>query len=556
MKIKSIYFENYKAFKTGKVQLTPLSVLLGTNSSGKSSIIKLILMLSQTLVGRKNTHLLTEGKFADLGELENLFWNQDTNKVLKFEFNIESLELDTILDQSAIAIKALITMLVRDYYDEYRFVEGEVDLDLRTAVYDLGRSNRNLYNSNPTLEEKLHSAELALKVLKKINKKSALIDKPINNNVLFEDETKENEVISPLLLKHTIDFIRDLQALGEINKFGYNFRFYKDKLIIDSVYFGSEKKQTSISFWNHKYKRKHLQINSNVFNTKKLDHYKSNFDCKLDRLTFSWANSINSNIRSMRDRKLLQKNGPAFILFHVLKEVFNKNINTLNPSNIKYVSPLRFYPKRYFLVEGGESDSFWDTFNGERLSAILNDNPELRDQINKWFKKFDLEIDVEKLKGMIHSIKVKDRGLTLDITDVGFGVSQILPVILQPYLSNDSGLTIIEQPEIHIHPKMQSELADFFVSLINTSDKHFLIETHSEAFLKRMRRRIAENNDDLPDSISNENVSIHFVEKGKNKKTPTHIKDVEIEKNGFFEWPEDFRVNDIEDTIEFMKYQG
>jgi len=74
--------------------------------------------------------------------------------------------------------------------------------------------------------------------------------------------------------------------------------------------------------------------------------------------------------------------------------------------------------------------------------------------------------------------------------DVGFGISQVLPIIVQGFLSKDDSITIIEQPEIHLHPMMQSDLADLFIDVIEsttTNGKILFIETHSESILKRLR---------------------------------------------------------------------
>ena len=105
-----------------------------------------------------------------------------------------------------------------------------------------------------------------------------------------------------------------------------------------------------------------------------------------------------------------------------------------------------------------------------------------------------------RIKDIIHQIVVKQNSLDLDITDVGFGVSQVLPVIIQGFLSKERSITLVEQPEIHLHPKMQADLADLFIDIaINknvkkgSSSKYLIIETHSEYLLKRLRRRISEN---------------------------------------------------------------
>ena len=95
---------------------------------------------------------------------------------------------------------------------------------------------------------------------------------------------------------------------------------------------------------------------------------------------------------------------------------------------------------------------------------------------------------IDEFKEAIHKLTVDQSGLSLDIPDVGFGVSQVLPVVLQGFLSPNKSITIVEQPEVHLHPQMQAALADLFIDIAKESKytKHLIIETHSEYLLKRL----------------------------------------------------------------------
>jgi predicted ATPase len=87
------------------------------------------------------------------------------------------------------------------------------------------------------------------------------------------------------------------------------------------------------------------------------------------------------------------------------------------------------------------------------------------------------------------------------IRHVGFGISQVLPIIVEGLRMRKNGILILEQPEIHLHPKIQSMLFDFIYSLSLTGKK-FIIETHSDHFITRMRRRVAEDNSNLSEKIN------------------------------------------------------
>ena len=92
--------------------------------------------------------------------------------------------------------------------------------------------------------------------------------------------------------------------------------------------------------------------------------------------------------------------------------------------------------------------------------------------------------------------------------EVGYGVSQVLPIIVQGLLMKE-GILIVEQPEIHLHPKLQSLLYDFLYSLTLTGKK-VMVETHSSHFITRMRRRIAEDETNQMD----DRINLTFIEEG------------------------------------------
>lgn len=119
-------------------------------------------------------------------------------------------------------------------------------------------------------------------------------------------------------------------------------------------------------------------------------------------------------------------------------------------------------------------------------------------------------------------------------------------------------MTIIEQPEVHLHPKMQADLADLFIDIAlpqdenkeRTHQKTLLIETHSEYILRRIRRRIAEG------VIKNNDVGIYYIVRSNDNLNTSIIKHIDISQTGAFEWPEEFYGGELyEDTISFLKHQ-
>jgi len=133
-----------------------------------------------------------------------------------------------------------------------------------------------------------------------------------------------------------------------------------------------------------------------------------------------------------------------------------------------------------------------------------------------------LQIRIEVNKGQPH-----------DITEVGFGVSQVLPVLIAGLLQPSDGLLIVDLPEAHLHPRPQADLADFFCSLA-LSGKTSLVETHSEMFINQLRLRVALN------PVLSDQIAIYFIDHPDAQgccAQPTRIK---IGRNDELRWPSGF----------------
>ncbi|MFN7826953.1 MAG: DUF3696 domain-containing protein [Acidobacteriota bacterium] len=133
----------------------------------------------------------------------------------------------------------------------------------------------------------------------------------------------------------------------------------------------------------------------------------------------------------------------------------------------------------------------------------------------------------------------------VDLPDVGFGISQVLPVLVQCFYAPAGSIIIIEQPEIHLHPSAQAALADVMIDVINSREDgkdrgiQLIIETHSEHFLRRLQRRIAE------DAIPEEKVSAYFANINK---SPATLESLQIDMFGNIKnWPENFFGDEMGD---------
>jgi predicted ATPase len=131
------------------------------------------------------------------------------------------------------------------------------------------------------------------------------------------------------------------------------------------------------------------------------------------------------------------------------------------------------------------------------------------------------------------------------LTDVGFGVSQVLPVITLLQYVPEGSTVILEQPEIHLHPLAQAELADVIIQAALHRRVQVIIESHSEHLLLRLQRRIAEQ------EITNEDVKLYFADapSGVSKLTSLELDMFGIIRN----WPDKFMGNAFDETANAEK---
>jgi hypothetical protein len=216
-----------------------------------------------------------------------------------------------------------------------------------------------------------------------------------------------------------------------------------------------------------------------------------------------------------------------------------------------YIGPLRSYPERYYVFTGNLSEQVGKS--GEKLPDIVFQNPELLPRVNAELDRFGLgyELKVSVLRDKdpglsnVFALRIVDKqtGVSASVRDVGFGVSQVLPIIVQSLLSQNKTL-LIEQPEIHLHPALQAELGDLFIqSALREQGNTFILETHSEHLLLRIMRRMRNTVDGtlpvgLP-PVRPEDVSVLYVQQ---KDSASVVRVLELDQEGQLldPWPDGF----------------
>ena len=240
--------------------------------------------------------------------------------------------------------------------------------------------------------------------------------------------------------------------------------------------------------------------------------------------------------------------------------------------SVCYLGPLRSKGQRLYSWTGGEPESVG--YSGENtISAllaakdrVLNTRPRMKRRpfqpfIAEKLQQLELIDDFEVRQISSHrkdyEVKVKTPGspFLVDLPDVGFGMSQVLPVIVQCFYAPAESILFIEQPELHLHPRAQSHLADLFIDVLTSRvdgkerNIQLIVETHSEHFLQRLQRRIAENSPDHP--ISAAQVAAYFAHTSGNE---SRLERLELDRFGnILNWPDNFFGDGMGDLFEMSK---
>ncbi len=158
----------------------------------------------------------------------------------------------------------------------------------------------------------------------------------------------------------------------------------------------------------------------------------------------------------------------------------------------------------------------------------------------------DARLDIENLPTRTRLIVVPvngptDKPVELTPSDVGIGVSQVVPVIVAA-LDGEGWLVSIEQPELHVHPKLQAEIADLFVEATHVNRHQFIIETHSEHFILRLLRRIRETEKGTADAnrqLRTDDLAVNYIRMEDGCSEVTQI-DIDVKGEFIQPWPDDF----------------
>lgn len=161
----------------------------------------------------------------------------------------------------------------------------------------------------------------------------------------------------------------------------------------------------------------------------------------------------------------------------------------------------------------------------------------LRDALDCWSQYLgvaqQIKIEIAGISGVTWKVIPKTGMKPRSLPEVGVGISQILPILVMGLLAPANSLLIIEQPELHLHPRVQARLGDFFMGLAKCK-KQCLIETHSENLVSQLRLHIVEAG-----GLEKSDCMVYFVD--QDEKGAAQFKKIEISPNGnILNWPDGF----------------
>ncbi|EPC3544415.1 hypothetical protein BWQ95_12550 [Aeromonas hydrophila] len=444
---KSITIENFKSFKDEqKINLAPITLLYGPNSSGKSSIIQMLMLTRETLKSRTlhAAPVFSSDNF-DLGSYSTVVHKHDLDK------------------------------------DIHVTIEYNSTIDAQEHI--LKTSNKPIFGNHDIRKLDLTYSS-------------------------YEDKNR------------SIDYLSSLSFSCCQNR--------------------SQHELVSFIIKNRKEKRFGLERESTFY----IDNDGQD---KLRKFIYSRISKTNSSISESQLIRALSEdlnlspdiNLPIYSIFqdggehlnYIFSQIFSESKFKLD--DIKYLGPLRSPPKRFYSsINDGEKNI---------ALKLSSDNGYLIEKINFWFDKFEIPytLSVEEIgnsvTGRILSIQLIDRRTETIVTpaDVGFGIGQVLPIIIESVV-NKNATICVEQPEIHLHPRLQAHLADLFIESIKNKNQ-WIIETHSEALLLRLQRRIRNKSNE----INNESVIVSYVNCDKSGARVTELK---MDSDGDFlvHWPDGF----------------
>ena len=177
-------------------------------------------------------------------------------------------------------------------------------------------------------------------------------------------------------------------------------------------------------------------------------------------------------------------------------------------------------------------------FTLHQIYNILYNDSNLEEEVSRWYKEnfgVELSVDyVESEKGAYHiNMRNPISHSVVNIVDEGQGMSQVLPIVVRCNMNRPNTIVVMEQPELHLHPKAHAALGRLFARTSKEHNQSYVIETHSENIILGLRDAVV----DKTINFNPEDVVIYFVDEDEEDGS-AYLREITIDKDGMLsEWP-------------------
>lgn len=509
----SLGVENFRSFKKKtNIELKPITVFVGKNSSGKSSFLRLFPLFRQSIEANTTGPILWFGRYVDFGDFNNVLYKQAKDKHIKFffKFIISTKErpirfsfdrsIDT--DEEEIPINIELTVGANQKKTKYKSI-------------NLSFNNFNVFITNS-------------------DKKGINYSFYENENKMFE-KNYTDLTLKKIYRNSILPQIEDQKFTEDNDKNYFMLDFYPSRIAILKLF-----EKAVEEFKKYCSPKTNVELIANNFNKLKLENLgKSAF---FDFLKFH-TNNQKTFIKDLDNnyQQIYEHIYPILLLVKInliLTEI-NGNLSETF-SEIRYIAPIRSIAERFYRFQDLQIKEMDHT--GSNVAMILNSlTRKEKNAFTTWVKdNFNFSISVEE-SDLHYTINIIDGdNIKYNISDMGFGYSQLLPIIMSlwmetekiTYRLNNELFFVIEQPELHLHPAYQTQLAKLFVNIIakaQTLNIKVIVETHSQHFINALGECVEKR------IISKDNLSIIIFNK---KNTETDIQTAYFDEEGILEnWP-------------------
>lgn len=465
--MKSIRIKNLRSLKdTGDVDLKPITMLVGANSSGKSTFLRTFPLFKQGIGVNKQGPILWYGSDVDFGSYEEAL-RRDAD-IMQFAFKWDNLQSE----EHYLAMPTI-------------FNEGlkvECSFDVAPSGYNSFVKKIALKFNEVRVEIEINTNKIPI---------VKIDEEIINGSIKFTSRLSYGTVLPIIHLRPVLNNISEDDA-------EYPFMFYYNEFLrkaLSQVEILSEK-MNGIDYEG--------EIYSPFLTSNHL------LDEIVNKSRISLTKNERTTILQSESWAICRKSLIAYYIDDVLETVDKAMQTEFN--GCVYIKPFRAYAERYYRIQNLAVKNL--DSDGHNMAMIF-ENMSRRNaltEFNEWAEtNFKFSVKVKRSRGHV-SLLIKETNSFdyANITDKGFGYSQILPIILSLWQilksmekkttsHYKSKIVAFEQPELHLHPKLQAMTMDAIIAICRTAmelnyDLRFIIETHSPVLINRLGLRIAEDN--------------------------------------------------------------